>query len=430
MNLTKSRALFARAEKLLPGGVNSPVRAFRYVGGDPLFIERGEGAYLYDVDGNRFLDYLASWGPLILGHCHPEVVAAVEGAVRKGSSFGAPTAGEVEMAELLVAAVPSIDMVRMVSSGTEAVMSAIRVARGYTGREKILKFEGCYHGHSDALLVKAGSGALTMGVPDSAGVTKASAADTLTAQFNDTDGVRELLGQVGGELACVVLEPVGGNCGVIPPQPGFLEMLREETQQQGIVLLFDEVITGFRVAYGGAQSLYGITPDMTTLGKIIGGGFPVGAYGGKREIMEQVAPLGPVYQAGTLSGNPVAMAAGIATLRQLQKPGIYETLECLSAKLEAGLTEAAERHGVTATLNRVGSMLSPFFTDRAVRNFADAAGSDADVYAAYFRGVLERGFYFAPSKWESGFVSTAHAEDDIEATVAAAHEVMAQLAAT
>jgi len=430
MNISKSRDLFVRAEKLLPGGVNSPVRAFRYVGGDPLFIERGEGAYLYDVDGNRFLDYLASWGPLILGHCHPEVVAAVEGAVRRGSSFGAPTPGEVEMAELVVAAVPSIDVVRMVSSGTEAVMSAIRVARGYTGREKILKFEGCYHGHSDALLVKAGSGALTMGVPDSAGVTKAFAADTLTAQFNDTDGVRELLGQVGGEVACVVLEPVGGNCGVIPPPPGFLEMLREETANRGIVLLFDEVITGFRVAYGGAQSLYGITPDMTTLGKIIGGGFPVGAYGGKREIMEQVAPLGPVYQAGTLSGNPVAMAAGIATLKQLQKPGIYETLECLSAKLEAGLTEAAQRHGVTATLNRVGSMLSPFFTDRAVCNFADAASSDADVYAAYFRGMLERGCYFAPSKWESGFVSTAHADDDIEATVAAANEVMAQLAAT
>jgi len=429
MNITRSRELFARAETVLPGGVNSPVRAFRYVGGDPLFIDRGEGAYLYDVDGNRFVDYLCSWGPLILGHCFPEVVSAVQAAVSKGSSFGAPTPAEVEMAELIVEAIPSVEVVRMVNSGTEAVMSAIRVARGYTGREKILKFEGCYHGHSDALLVKAGSGALTMGVPDSAGVTASFAADTLTATFNDIDGVRELLSHVGREVACVILEPVGGNCGVIPPQPGFLEMLREVTQKLGIVLIFDEVITGFRVAYGGAQTLYGITPDLTTLGKIIGGGFPVGAYGGRRDLMEQVAPLGPVYQAGTLSGNPVAMAAGVATLNELRRPGVYEQLESLSARLETGLSEAARRHGVAATINRVGSMLSPFFTDRTVRNFADAATSDADRYAAWFRGMLERGFYFAPSKWESAFVSLVHTETEVEATLAAADEVFATLAA-
>lgn len=427
MNITRSRALFTRAETILPGGVNSPVRAFRYVGGDPLFIERGEGAYVYDVDGNRFVDYLCSWGPLILGHCFPRVVAAVETAVRKGSSFGAPTAAEVELAELIVEAVPSVEVVRMVNSGTEAVMSAIRVARGYTGRAKLLKFEGCYHGHSDALLVKAGSGALTMGVPDSAGVTPGFAADTLTAAFNDTDGVRDLLRRLGREVACVILEPVGGNCGVIPPAEGFLQMLREVTREQGIVLIFDEVITGFRVAYGGAQSHYGITPDLTTLGKIIGGGFPVGAYGGRRELMEQVAPVGPVYQAGTLSGNPVAMAAGIATLRELRRPGTYEKLEDLSARLETGLTQAAGKGGVAATMNRVGSMLSPFFTDRAVRNFNDAASSDADLYAAWFRGMLERGFYFAPSKWESAFVSVVHGRTEIDDTIAAAEEVFAEM---
>ena len=423
-NHTKSISCFEESQKYIPGGVNSPVRAFRAVGGNPLFIKRGKGSKIYDIDGNEYIDYVCSWGPLILGHAHPKVVAAIQKAAENGTSYGAPTELETQLAEIIVRAFPSIDLVRMVSSGTEAAMSAIRLARGYTQRDKIIKIEGCYHGHADCLLVKAGSGAATFGVPDSAGVPADFAQHTITVPFNDAEAVRTAIQQNQGQVACVILEPVGGNMGVVPPMDGYLAEIREITAQNDVVLIFDEVITGFRVAFGGAQELYGVTPDMTCLGKIIGGGMPVGAYGGKQEIMECLAPLGPVYQAGTLSGNPLAMSAGIATLKVLSKPGVYETLENQSSALAEGLAEATKAAGVDTYHTRVGSMLSIFFTSEQVVDYTTAKTSDTDKFAAYFRGLLERGIYIAPSQFEAGFVSLVHSDDDIQTTIRSASEVL------
>ncbi len=394
------------------------------MGGDPLFIARGQGSRVYDVDGNSFIDYVASWGPLILGHADPDIVAAVQQAAELGTSFGAPTELEVELARMIVEAVPSIEVVRLVNSGTEATMSALRVARAYTGREKVIKFEGGYHGHGDMLLAKAGSGVLTLGVPDSAGVPAQAASNTLTAPYNDLGAVERLLDENQGQVAAVILEPVAGNMGVVPPMPDFLHHLRDVTRREGTLLIFDEVITGFRVAYGGAQSLFGVTPDMTCLGKIIGGGLPVGAYGGRRDIMEMMAPAGPVYQAGTLSGNPLATSAGIQMLKALQRPGVYEELERKAARLAEGLAQAAQAAGVPVTSNRVGSMLTTFFTAGPVTDYSSARKADTAFYARYFHELLERGVYIAPSQFEAGFVSTAHSDDDIEDTLAAAREAM------
>ena len=426
-NYTKSISCFEEAQKYIPGGVNSPVRAFRAVGGNPLFIKRGKGSKIYDIDDNEYIDYVCSWGPLILGHAHPKVIEAIQKAAENGTSYGAPTELETELAEIIVNAVPSIDLVRMVSSGTEAAMSAIRLARGYTQRDKIIKIEGCYHGHADCLLVKAGSGAATFGVPDSGGVPVDFAQNTVTVPFNDAEAVKTAIQQNSRQVACVILEPIAGNMGVVPPMDGYLEEIREITAQNDVVLIFDEVITGFRVAFGSAQELYGVTPDMTCLGKIIGGGMPVGAYGGKREIMECIAPLGPVYQAGTLSGNPLAMSAGIATLKVLSEPGVYETLENRSSTLAEGLAETAKAAGVDAYHTRVGSMLSVFFTSEQVVDYTSAKTSDTDRFAAYFRGLLERGIYIAPSQFESGFVSLAHSDDDIQTTIRSASEVLQRL---
>ncbi len=425
MNHLRSRELFARAQTVIPGGVNSPVRAFKSVGGDPLFIARGAGAHLWDADGNRFIDYVHSWGPLILGHAPPQVVAAIQRAAERGTSFGAPTELEVELAQLIVEAVPSIESVRLVNSGTEATMSALRLARGFTGRSKLVKFDGCYHGHVDSLLVAAGSGVMTLGLAGSPGITPGTIGDTLQARFNDLDQVREIMDAQGGEIACVIVEPVPGNMGVVPPKPGFLEGLRDLTTQHGALLIFDEVITGFRVAYGGAQQRYRVTPDLTTLGKIIGGGLPVGAYGGRRDVMEQLAPVGPVYQAGTLSGNPLAMTAGLETLRQLGAPGVYEALEAKSAALADGLTAAARDAGVAVQLNRVGSMMTGFFTDSPVTDYDSAKTADTARYARWFRAMLNRGVYLAPSQFEATLVSTAHTDDDIAATVEAARGTLA-----
>lgn len=427
MNTTRSSLLFARAKECIPGGVNSPVRAFRSVGADPLFITKAAGCRITDADGNEFIDYVGSWGPMILGHCHPEVVRAVQEAAVSGASFGAPTELEITLAETVIAAVPSIEMVRMVSSGTEATMSAIRLARGYTGRDKILKFSGCYHGHADSLLVKAGSGAATFGVPDSPGVPRDFAKHTLTARYNDLESVRTLFADNRGEIACIIVEPVAGNMGTVPPAAGFLEGLRAICTEEGAILIFDEVMSGFRVAYGGAQELYGVTPDMTTLGKIIGGGLPVGAFGGKKEIMAQLSPSGGVYQAGTLSGNPLAMSAGIATLKLLQRPGFYAELEEKSAYLAAGIAAAARDAGYPLCSTRVGSMFCGFFTGGEVRDWDSAAACDTGAFARYFRAMLEQGIYLAPSQFETAFVSIAHTADDMDRTIAAARKAFKSL---
>jgi glutamate-1-semialdehyde 2,1-aminomutase len=420
MILERSNRLLAAAKKVIPGGVNSPVRAFRAVGGEPPFIARGEGAYLWDEDGNRYVDYVLSWGPLILGHAHPAVVDAVSNAARRGTSYGAPTALETELAELVIEMVPSVEMVRFVNSGTEATMSALRLARAYTGRHKIVKFEGCYHGHGDMLLVQAGSGVATLGLPDSPGVPPGAAQDTLTAPFNSLSAVEALFQQFPGEIAAVILEPVAGNMGVIPPASGFLAGLRALTETHGALLIFDEVMTGFRVALGGAQELYGIDPDLTTLGKVIGGGLPVGAYAGKREIMETVAPAGPMYQAGTLSGNPLAMTAGLVTLRELRRPAVFEGIVAQTERLCQGIGLAATEAGVPVYQTQIGTMFCTYFTEGPVTDYASAKTSDTAAFGRFFQAMLEAGVYLAPSQFEAGFTSTAHRDDVIEATIEAA----------
>jgi glutamate-1-semialdehyde 2,1-aminomutase len=422
---TRSRRLLAAAEQVIPGGVNSPVRAFRAVGGEPFFVARAEGARLWDVDGRAYLDFVGSWGPLILGHAARPVVDAVTAAAARGTSYGAPTAEEVQLAEMIAAACPSMELVRLVSSGTEAAMSAIRVARGATGRDVIVKFDGCYHGHADSLLVRAGSGGATFSIPDSRGVPESLARLTVTAPFNDIAAVREIFRARGAEIAAVIVEPVAGNMGVVPPAPGFLEGLRDLTEHHGSLLVFDEVITGFRVTYGGAQTRYGVRPDLTCLGKIIGGGLPVGAYGGRRDVMSQVAPLGGVYQAGTLSGNPLAVAAGLASLRALREGDPYGRLEALGARLAAGLEEAGRKAGVPLTVNRVGSMLTAFFCEGPVVDYATARRADTARYARFFHALLARGVYVAPSQFEAAFVSLAHTEADVDQAARAAVEALA-----
>ncbi|MDM8525609.1 glutamate-1-semialdehyde 2,1-aminomutase [Desulfococcaceae bacterium HSG8] len=428
MNHENSRKLFEKAVNIIPGGVNSPVRACKSVGTEPLFINYAEGAMIHDADSNAFIDYVGSWGPMILGHRPPSVIEAVSEALRHGTSFGAPTELETRLAEMAADAVPSIEVIRMVNSGTEATMSAIRLARGFTGRDTIIKFDGCYHGHADTLLVEAGSGVATLGIPGSPGVPKCFVEHTLSIPYNDIGCIREIMDKQGEKIACIIVEPVAGNMGLVPPADGFLETLREMTEKNGSLLIFDEVMTGFRVAYGGAQALYGITPDLTCLGKIIGGGLPVGAYGGKREIMEYIAPKGPVYQAGTLSGNPLAMSAGLATLAQLREPGFYDALENKSERLSQGLKKAAEKAEIKAAFNRVGSMLGLFFTGKAVNNFADAKTSDLDMFSAYYKGMLQKGIYLAPSQFEALFVSAAHTDEHIDRTISAAEEVLNGLA--
>jgi glutamate-1-semialdehyde 2,1-aminomutase len=419
MKTDKSQALFQRAIEKIPGGVNSPVRAFRSVGGKPLFIARGEASHLFDVDGNEYIDYVGSWGPLLLGHRHPEILAALERALTIGTSFGAPTEQEIDLADAICDAVPSIEMVRLVNSGTEATMSAIRVARGFTGRDLTVKFEGCYHGHVDSLLVKAGSGMATLGIADTQGVPKAFADTTIALPYNSLDALEAAFGKMGDRIAAVIVEPVVGNMGCVPPLPGYLEGMRAITEKHGALLIFDEVMTGFRVASGGAQARYGIRPDLTTLGKVIGGGLPVGAYGGRRDIMSKVAPAGPIYQAGTLSGNPLAVAAGLAMLRHLKAhPEVYDRLESMGAKIAASAPAGV-------TVNRVGSMFTFFFTTGAVTDWESAKKCDTEKFGRFFRGMLERGVYLAPSQFEAAFLSAAHTEQDVDRTIAAAKEVLA-----
>jgi len=419
---SRNQQLFEQSQKLIPGGVNSPVRAFRSVGGTPVFFQRGKGAYVWDEDGKDYVDYVGSWGPMILGHAHPAVIEAVKQAAENSLSFGAPTARELEMAELLIKLVPSMEQVRLVSSGTEATMSAIRLARGFTGRSKIVKFEGCYHGHADALLVKAGSGALTFGQPSSAGVPPEVAAHTLTLSYNDIAGVKALFDQIGNEIACIIVEPVAGNMNLIAPAPGFLEALRAQCTKHGAVLIFDEVMTGFRVALGGAQALYEITPDLTTLGKVIGGGLPVGAFGGRADIMQCLAPIGPVYQAGTLSGNPVAVAAGLATLQLAQEPGFHERLAARTRQFVDGLSAAAKEKGVAFSAQSVGGMFGVYFSDKCPTSYAEVMQSDKEAFNRFFHHMLEEGVYLAPSAFEAGFVSAAHGDAEIEKTLAAARK--------
>ncbi len=422
MSGPRSRKLFEEAKKHIPGGVNSPVRAFRSVGGEPLFIKKAKGSKIFDADGKAYIDYVLSWGPMILGHAHPIVTAALKKTIANGTSFGAPTELEITLAKMVKKAFPSIEMVRMVSSGTEATMSAIRAARGFTGRDKILKFDGCYHGHGDSLLVKAGSGVATFGLPDSPGVPADLAKHTLTVAYNDLDAVKEVASREGEQVACIIVEPVAGNMGCVPPEPGFLAGLRTICSQYGIVLIFDEVMTGFRVDFGGAQQRYKIKPDLTCLGKVIGGGLPVGAYGGKAEIMEKIAPIGPIYQAGTLSGNPLAMVAGIETLKLLAKPGVYKALEKSSFDLENGLKAAALEAGIPSTINRVGSMFTAFFTDKKVKDFASAKTSDTARFGRFFLSMLKHGVNLAPSQFEAAFVSLAHSSVDINKTIDAARK--------
>ena len=420
MNIPKSVSLFEEAQKLFPGGVNSPVRAFRAVGGQPLFIERGEGPYLFDVDGNRYIDYVLSWGPLITGHAHPKVVEAIQQAACKGTSYGAPSPLEIQLAKSIVDFMPKLEMLRFVNSGTEATMSALRLARAYTKRDKIIKFDGCYHGHADMLLVQAGSGVATLGLPDSPGVPSAVASDTLVANFNELESVEMLFKKYPDQIAAIIVEPVAGNMGVVPPQPGFLEGLREITRREGALLIFDEVMTGFRVHKGGAQTLYNIQPDLTTLGKVIGGGLPVGAYGGRGEIMQMVAPVGPMYQAGTLSGNPLAMSAGIAALELIRDNECWSKLEQSAAKLEAGISAAAEQAGIPIQQTRVGTMFTTFFSETKPVDWNTVKGADKVRFGKFFQKMLENGIYLAPSQFEAGFISTMHTDEVIDATLAAA----------
>ncbi|MER3588383.1 MAG: glutamate-1-semialdehyde-2,1-aminomutase [Mastigocladus sp. ERB_26_1] len=424
---TKSQEIFAAAQNLMPGGVNSPVRAFKSVGGQPIVFDHVKGAYIWDVDGNQYIHYVGTWGPAICGHAHPEVIAALHEALEKGTSFGAPCVLENVLAEMVIDAVPSIEMVRFVNSGTEACMAVLRLMRAFTGREKVIKFEGCYHGHADMFLVKAGSGVATLGLPDSPGVPKSVTSNTLTAPFNDLEAVKALFEENRDQIAGIILEPVVGNAGFIPPDAGFLEGLRELTHEHGALLVFDEVMTGFRIAYGGAQEKFGITPDLTTLGKVIGGGLPVGAYGGRRDIMSMVAPAGPMYQAGTLSGNPLAMTAGIKTLELLQKSGTYEYLDKITKKLANGLLQIAQETGHAACGGSISAMFGLFFTAGPVHNYEDAKKSDLAKFARFHRGMLEHGIYLAPSQFEAGFTSFAHTEEDIDRTLEAARDVISQL---